>query len=107
MATRMGVKEFRDNFTAIARDAKAPVVVTNHDKVIGYYTPAKSDPTAGIDWARFERRAAAARARLEARGIDVAAKLKRLGVEDDAPFDDAWTQGKPPIAKPRKSPRKP
>lgn len=95
MATRMGVKEFRDNFTAIARDAKAPVVVTNHDKVIGYYTPANSDPTAGIDWERFEAHAAEARRRLEENGIDVAARLKDLGVEDDAPFDDPWVQGNP------------
>lgn len=95
MATRMGVKEFRDNFTAIARDAKAPVVVTNHDKVIGYYTPAHADPTAGIDWERFEKHAAEARRRLEERGIDVAARLKDLGIEADAPFDDPWVQGNP------------
>jgi len=46
MSVRMGVKEFRDNFTAIAHDhdAKGPVNVTNHDKIIGYYTPAAHGP---------------------------------------------------------------
>ncbi len=102
MATRMGVKEFRDNFTAIARDAKAPVVVTNHDKVIGYYTPANADPSTGIDWTRLEKRAGAARARLEARGVDVAAQLKALGVEDDAAFDDSRAPGRR-VSKPRPS----
>lgn len=32
---------------------------------------------------------------MEARGIDVAARLKALGLEDDEEFDDPWTQAQP------------
>ena len=96
MATKMGIKEFRDNFTAIARDAKGPVIVTNHDRVVGYYTPADRGPLDLEEWSkRMEKTARELRADAEARGIDVAAKLKELGIEDDKPFDDPWTEGNP------------
>lgn len=94
MAKRMGVKEFREKFTAIARDAREPVIVTNHDKVVGYYTPANREPAQKMDWEAFDAMARAARKRLEDRGIDVAARLKALGIEDDKPFDDPWFEGK-------------
>ena len=95
MATRLGVKEFRDNFTTIAREAKEPIIVTNHDRVIGYYTPANREPGAD-DWLRkMEQAAAAIRANAEAKGVDVAAVLKSLGIEYDEPFDDPWTEGNP------------
>ncbi len=93
MATRMGIKAFRDNFPAIARDARAVVIVTHHNAVVGYYTPTDRDPSVGIDWARFEQRAAGARRNLEARGVRVAQELAALGIEDDVPFDDPWAQG--------------
>lgn len=96
MATRVGVKEFRDNFTTIAREAKGPVIVTNHDKVIGYYTPATKAPVDTAEWlATMEAHRVAMRAEAEARGIDVAARLKELGIEDDELFDDPWVQGNP------------
>ena len=84
MATRTGVKEFRDKFASIARDAKEPVVVTDHDTVIGYYTPADHHPAVARDWTEFDKMAASARRSLEARGVDVRGRLKALGVEDDA-----------------------
>ena len=95
MTVRMGIKEFRANFTAIARDAQTSVVVTSHDKIVGYYTPARRDPETPIDWDAFEAEAQSARKRLERAGVDVAGRLKGLGIEDDAPFDDPWTEGKP------------
>lgn len=95
MSTRIGVKEFRDNFTAIARDAKGPVIVTNHDRIIGYYTPANREPPDKAWFENFDRAARKARADAEARGVNVAAALKELGIEDDAPFDDPWTEGNP------------
>jgi hypothetical protein len=52
--------------------------------------------TPSPDW--FERLADTRRrlrAELEAKGIDVAARLKELGIEDDAPFEDPWAEGKP------------
>jgi len=94
MAKRMGVKEFREKFTAIAREAREPVIVTNHGEVVGYYTPANRPPAKKMDWEAFKTNARAARRELEERGIDVAARLKELGIEDDAPFDDPWFEGK-------------
>ncbi|MCC6920907.1 MAG: hypothetical protein IT548_17040 [Alphaproteobacteria bacterium] len=95
MANRMGVKEFRANFTIIAREAKAPIVVTNHDRVVGYYTPADKEPPGPDSFKRFVEAARRLRANTEARGIDVAARLKELGIEDDKPFDDPWAEGQP------------
>lgn len=95
MATRLGVKEFRDNFTTIAREAKEPIIVTNHDRVIGYYTPANREPP-GSNWAaELREMGQRMRADAEARGVDVAAVMKELGIEDDEIFDDPWTQGNP------------
>lgn len=96
MATRIGVKEFRDNFTTIAREAKGPVIVTSHDKVIGYYTPATKPPQEFSTWfEEFDRNARQMRADAEARGVDVAKVLKELGIEDDEVFEDPWVQGNP------------
>lgn len=95
MAARIGVKEFRNNFTTIAREAKEPVIVTSHDKVIGYYTPAKQAPPSKDWFERFDALARQMRADIEARGVDVAQKLKELGIEDDEAFEDPWVQGNP------------
>jgi hypothetical protein len=95
MAIRMGVKQFRDNFTTIAREAKGPVLVTNHDKVIGYYTPSNREPLGDGWFSRLDEISRKLREDAEARGVDVAATLKALGIEDDKPFDDPWTEGNP------------
>jgi hypothetical protein len=95
MSTRIGIKQFRDNFTSIARDAQGPVIVTNHDRVVGYYTPANRAPP-DKDWFEaFDRAARKIRADAESRGVNVAAMLKELGIEGDKPFDDPWTEGNP------------
>jgi len=87
--TKMGVREFRDNFTTIAREAKAPVIVTNHDQVVGWFTPA-SKPQRSVSeilaTLNDVRRSA------EARGVNVAARLKALGIEDDTLFADPWNE---------------
>ena len=85
MATKMGVREFRDGFTTIARDAKEPVIVTNHDKVVGWFTPAKRSPRSV---AEILDELSRIRREVEARGVDVAGRLKKLGLEDDELFDD-------------------
>jgi hypothetical protein len=89
---KMGVREFRDNFTTIAREAKGPVVVTNHDTVVGWFTPANKPqrPVADIlaDLKDVRRSA-------EARGVDVAGRLKALGIEDEALFADPWSEARP------------
>ena len=81
MAVKMGVREFRDNFTAIARDATEPVIVTNHDKVVGWFTPAKRAPKSVREALKTLE---SVRRRAEARGVDVAGRLKTLGLEDEA-----------------------
>lgn len=92
----MGVREFRDNFTTIAREASEPVVITNHDRVVGWFTPA-SRPQRSIDEILADLRAI--RRRAEARGVDVDGRLKALGLDDESLFGD----GPRKKVKPRKS----
>lgn len=86
MAARMGVREFRENFTAIARDATEPVIVTNHDKVVGWFVPTKkpSPKTVREVFAKLDR----IRQGLEARGIDVDKRLAELGLDQEWPEPD-------------------
>lgn len=96
MAKKMGIREFRDNFTTIARKAKEPVIVTNHDKIVGWFTPA-SRPQRSIKeiLATLDdlRRSA------EVSGIDVGARMKELGLEDEYLFEDPWVEARPAKAK--------
>ena len=92
MATRMGVREFRDSFTTIAREAREPVIVTNHDEVVGWFTPAnRPQRSVGeiLGALKDIRRGA------EARGVDVAARLNELGLEDDTLFADPGGGARP------------
>jgi hypothetical protein len=102
MTTKMGVREFRDNFTSIAREAREPIIVTNHDEVVGWFTPAKRAPDTIEE---VVRELAALRARVEARGVNVAARMKELGLEDSELFDDPWNQAQPAPAKPKRKRR--
>lgn len=101
--TKMGVREFRDNFTTIAREAKAPVIVTNHDQVVGWFTPA-SKPQRSVSeilaTLNDVRRSA------EARGVNVAARLKALGIEDDTLFADPWNEAQAVKRKPKAAARR-
>lgn len=92
MATKMGVREFRDSFTTIAREATEPVIVTNHDKIIGWFTPSNRPPRSV---AEILGELKGVRRRVEARGVDVAARMKALGLEDDKLFDDPWVEAQP------------
>jgi len=92
MATKMGVREFRDSFTTIAREATEPVIVTNHDKIIGWFTPSNRPPRSVPE---ILGELKAVRRRVEARGVDVAARMKALGLEDDKLFDDPWVEARP------------
>jgi antitoxin (DNA-binding transcriptional repressor) of toxin-antitoxin stability system len=96
MARKVGIREFRDNFTEIARKAKEPVIVTNHDRIVGWFTPANTPPRsikeilATLDEVRRST---------EASGVDVGARMKELGLEDEDLFEDPWVQAKPAKAK--------
>ena len=96
MAKKMGIREFRNGFTAIARKAKEPVIVTNYDKVVGWYTPANR-PQRSVGEILDELKGI--RRRVEARGIDVSGRLKALGIEDETLFEDPWTQSQPTLPK--------
>lgn len=85
MASRMGVREFRDSFTSIARDATEPVIVTNHEKIVGWFTPANR-PQRSVREILSELESV--RRSAELRGVDVAGRLRKLGLEDDALFGD-------------------
>ena len=96
MAKRMGIREFRDNFTSIARKAKEPVIVTNHEKIVGWFTPANrpqrsiKEILATLDEVRRSA---------EASGIDVGARMKELGLEDEYLFEDPWVEARPTKAR--------
>lgn len=92
MSKRMGVREFRENFTVIARDATEPVIVTSHDKVVGWFVPAKRPPPDAVREV-FEKLDEIRRG-VEARGVDVAGRMRELGLEDDEAFEDPWTQAR-------------
>jgi hypothetical protein len=79
MATRIGIKEFRDNFTKIAREATGPVYVTNQNKIVGTYTPKRHDPEALRQlMGTIEKM----RADCLARGIDLEAEYRALGYNE-------------------------
>lgn len=92
MATKMGVREFRDSFTQIAREATEPVIVTNHDAVVGWFTPANR-PQRSV--AEIVGELKDIRRSVEARGIDVGARLKAMGIEDETLFADPWGEAQP------------
>jgi hypothetical protein len=96
MTTKMGVREFRDNFTTIARDAREPVIVTNHDKIVGWFTPAKRPPRSV---AEIIAELDGIRRGVEARGIDVAGRMRELGLEDETLFDDPVRDSRPAKSK--------
>ena len=83
MSMRIGVKEFRDRFTAIALQATAPVIVTDHDKVVGYYMPSYREPPSEEDIAELCRISAEMRRGLEQRGVDVDTRLREAGLTDE------------------------
>jgi hypothetical protein len=85
MATRIGIKELRDNFTKIAREATGPVYVTNQNKIVGTYTPKRQDPDA---LRRLMETIDKMRAEIKVSGIDVFAVMHELGMtEDGEPID--------------------
>jgi hypothetical protein len=92
MAIRMGVNEFRDRLMTIVRSAREPVIVTDRNKVVGWFTPSNK---ARVPVKKIIGSLDNIRRSMEARGIDVAARLKALGLEDDQAFDDPWVQARP------------
>lgn len=40
-ATRVGIREFRDNLASYLLESEAPVAITRHGDTVGYYIPAR------------------------------------------------------------------
>lgn len=40
-ATRVGIREFRDNLANYLLESEAPVAITRHGDTVGYYIPAR------------------------------------------------------------------
>lgn len=80
MTHTLGIREFRDNFTRIARDGGDPVIVKNHNRVVGWYVPATPDREARRE--AFDR-LQAIKAEWRADGFDGEAALASLGMDLD------------------------
>ena len=39
-ATKVGIREFRDNLAGYLLESEAPVAITRHGETVGYYIPA-------------------------------------------------------------------
>ncbi len=86
MIQTLGIREFRDNFTRIAREGGEPVIVKNHNRVVGWYTPARIGRTErDAAWERLQ----ASKAAWIADGFDPEAALASLGMDlDGNPLDE-------------------
>ena len=74
---KMGVKEFRDRITEVAR-GDMPVAITNHGRTLGYFTPVRS-----VDPERVRAASDAIRRLqddLRGRGVDLEREMAALGM---------------------------
>lgn len=83
---KMGVKEFRDRITEVARGDR-PVAVTNHGRTLGYFTPVR---TADPDRLRAASEAIRRlQGDLRTRGVDLEREMAALGMTlMGEPLDD-------------------
>ncbi|TKD52984.1 hypothetical protein [Sphingomonas baiyangensis] len=83
---KMGIKEFRERFSEIARGAE-PVEITNHGRIVGTFTPRLRDPE------RMREAVAAIRRwqeDMKGKGVDLEVDLAALGLDPwGAPLDSA------------------
>jgi antitoxin (DNA-binding transcriptional repressor) of toxin-antitoxin stability system len=76
--TRMGIKEFRERLSEVARGTE-PVQVTHHGKVVGTFTPRRPfDPARAAEAITSVRRF---QDELRAEGRDPEAMLRELGLD--------------------------
>ena len=67
-ATKVGIREFRDNLANYLLESDAPVAITRHGDTVGYYIPARHRRTDG-DRDALKEVAARMQAMLAAQGI--------------------------------------
>ena len=86
MPQTLGIREFRDNFTRIAREGGEPVIVRKHDRVVGIYTPVQRDKaTRDAAYALLD----AIQEKWRAERFDADAALASLGKNPDGiPLDE-------------------
>jgi antitoxin (DNA-binding transcriptional repressor) of toxin-antitoxin stability system len=77
--TKMGIKEFRERLTEVAHGTEL-ISVTNHGRIVGFFTPLRRDPERAREAVAEIGRA---QDELRARGVDLEAILRDMGL-------DAW-----------------
>jgi len=87
MTHTLGINEFRDNFTRIAREGGYPVVVKNHKQVVGWYVPVKRPTPEAIERTIAGLELIQAEWRAQRRDLD--AELASLGMDPSGnPLDE-------------------
>jgi antitoxin (DNA-binding transcriptional repressor) of toxin-antitoxin stability system len=83
---KMGIKEFRERLSEVVQSGHG-VVVTNHGKVVGIFTPLRpKDPKRVRQAAESIRRW---QEEMKAKGVDLEADLATEGIAPDGtPLDD-------------------
>lgn len=82
---KMGIKEFRERLSEVVRMGE-PVIVTNHGKVLGTFSPLRpKDPEKVRQAAESIRRW---QEEMKAKGVDLQAELAAMGIAPDGtPLD--------------------
>ena len=76
---KVGIREFRDKLATYVLESDAPVAITRHGDIVGYYLPARRKRS-DSERAAFQEAAARWQEILDAKGIDedeVVAEFKR------------------------------
>ena len=75
------------------------MIVTNHDRIVGWFMPASRPKR--VDQGDSSQPSDDVRRSAEASGVDVGARMKELGLEDEYLFEDPWVEARPakPIRK--------
>jgi PHD/YefM family antitoxin component YafN of YafNO toxin-antitoxin module len=83
-ATKVGIREFRDNLASYLMESDAPVAITRHGDTVGYYIPAR------------RRRSESDRDALKQVATRMQGMLAAEGISEDEILDDfkKWRAGR-------------
>lgn len=79
---KIGVKEFRERFSALAEGSE-PVLVTKNGRVVGTYQPARTREEKIRDWAEAEKRLEKFRTEWRANTPDWKERLASIGLDPE------------------------
>lgn len=77
---KLGVKEFRERFSALA-EGDEPVIVTKNGRIVGRYLPASRTPGA-VDWNAIYAARDAMQSDWKARTPDWRERLESIGLDE-------------------------